>query len=106
MTLKDLGGIFLVHLGLSVLALTGALWNYFQTKRREPERELRPLNLEMPVAASFRWTSNQRLDVVGGSGTTVTASTSNKSKSFARKPPNSSDFRWQNTRPPKGSNYE
>ena len=43
LTMRNMGGIFITHAMLSMLALAVALWQYFLTKYNRPEKRLRPL---------------------------------------------------------------
>ena len=51
LTIKDMGGIFCFHFAMSALALLFAFYQRYQTSRLEPEKKLRPIQMEKAVTA-------------------------------------------------------
>jgi Ligand-gated ion channel len=49
LSMKEMGGIFLLHSILCLVALCFALYQYFHVKNTKPEQKLRPINLEENV---------------------------------------------------------
>ena len=51
LTIKDMGGIFCFHFAMSALALLFAFYQRFQQSRLQPEKKLRPIQMDKAVSA-------------------------------------------------------
>lgn len=99
LSMKEMGGIFLAHFGLCLVAFMFALYQYYHAKQFEPEKKLRPINLDVTEAVeeSVRQV-NESMRLMGESVSNLGGSVSNLNVGGGPDGRMGSSFRWTSSR--------